>query len=750
MKSMSSKAFAPHKSCTFFFFNDTAPTEIYTLSLHDALPISARADADPRDPHTQRLRPLPALPATGAARGDAGRGSEIARLVARRGRSGRDGGAGGARQLSAGRQDGHGSPRGGGPLRRRAIHGVVRGAVSRRPAAARRGDEDRQSPEGQLFRRPDRRPGDPLDARAGARRAHRGARSGASLERGHDRRPRAAGRARRRRALPRRMAVCPGQCRGAAGPHGPQRDRPAVARGGAGTARARLSRRGERVGHHPSHLAGSGRARGSGIDGHDVRGAPPPLATSMSRSLQEVIDALARAGVLIDAPKSAAGGGALPEITGLTADARRLTPGMLFCAVRGAVLDGHAFVGDAAARGAAAALVESRQSVAIPQILVRNGRRAAAIAAEAWYRRPAARLQLIGVTGTNGKTTSVILSQHVLSPLWPMGAIGTLGAFDPSGAPVDRGAGGVAMEVSSHSLDQGRVEGLIFRAAIFTNLTRDHLDYHETFDAYFAAKARLVGYLADAGLAVINADDVAWARLPRTPRRITFSATLPRADVTARDVRIDAKGAHFTLVTTGGSHPVSLPLLGRFNVANALGVAACAVGLDVPARVVAERLSTAPQVPGRMERIAVDPCVVLRDYAHTPDALERALETVREVTPPAGRVIVVFGAGGDRDRGKRAPMGEIAVRLADVAIATSDNPRTEDPERILDDVEAGMSGRQHYRVVDRRAAIGQALELARQGDTVLLAGKGHETYQVVGTVKEPFDEREVVRSLGAN
>src|SRR5882762_5531816 len=434
----------------------------------------------------------------------------------------------------------------------------------------------------------------------------------------------------------------------------------------------------------------------------------------MSRSLQEVIDALARAGVLIDAPNPAAG--PLPDITGLSADARRLKPGMLFCAVRGAVLDGHAFVADAAARGAAAALVESRQSVAIPQILVRNGRRAAAIAAEAWYQHPAARLQLIGVTGTNGKTTSVILSQHVLNPLWPMGAIGTLGAFDPSGAPVDseagnlttpgpidlqatlaamvdRGAGGVAMEVSSHSLDQGRVEGLLFLAAIFTNLTRDHLDYHETFDAYFAAKAKLVGYLMDAGLAVINADDAAWARLPRTPRRISFSATTPRADVTARDVRVDAKGAHFTLVTTGGSHAVSLPLLGRFNVANALGVAACAVGLDVPARVVAERLSTAPQVPGRMERIAVDPCVVLRDYAHTPDALERALETVREVTSPSGRVVVVFGARvvgrHNRDRGKRAPMGEIAVRLADIAIVTSDNPRTEDPEKILDDVEAG-------------------------------------------------------------
>ena len=490
----------------------------------------------------------------------------------------------------------------------------------------------------------------------------------------------------------------------------------------------------------------------------------------MSRPLREIVDALARAGALIDAPPA----NAWPPITGLTADARRLARGMLFCAVRGAVLDGHQFVAEAAGRGAAAALVESRQSdVAIPQILVRNGRRAAAVAAETWYDRPARRLQMIGVTGTNGKTTSVILTRHVLSARWPMGALGTLGCIDPQGEPVEseagnlttpgpidlqatlaalvkRGAAGVAMEVSSHSLDQGRVDGLLFRAAIFTNLTRDHLDYHETFEAYFAAKAKLTGYLADAGLAVINADDAAWARLPQAPRRITFSATSQNADVFARDVNVDAKGARFTLVSAGGSHAVALPLLGRFNVANALGVAACAIGLDVPAKDVAARLSSAPQVPGRMERIAVDPCVVLRDYAHTPDALERALETIREVTPGGGRVIVVFGAGGDRDRGKRAPMGEIAVRLADVAIATSDNPRTENPDRILDDVEAGMTARPHYRITDRKAAIAQALELARLGDTILLAGKGHETYQVVGTTKEPFDEREVVRALGAN
>src|SRR2546425_2885971 len=375
----------------------------------------------------------------------------------------------------------------------------------------------------------------------------------------------------------------------------------------------------------------------------------------MKASLQVVVDALARAGLLIEGGGPPEGNGrGLPEITGLTADARRLERGMLYCAVRGAVLDGHQFVADAVARGAAAALVEVRQPVTIPQVVVRNGRRAAAVAAEAWYGRPAAKLQLIGVTGTNGKTTSVLLARHVLSALWPMGAIGTLGCIDPAGhaveseagnlttpgpidlqatlaALVERGAGGVAMEVSSHSLDQGRVDGLVFRAAIFTNLTRDHLDYHETFEAYFAAKAKLVGYLADAGLAVVNADDAAWARLPRTPRRITFSATKPGADVTARDVRVDAKGAHFTLVTTAGSHAVSLPLLGRLNVANALGVAACAVGLNASARVVAGRPSAAPQVPGRMERIAVDPCVVLRDYAHTPDALERALETVREV-----------------------------------------------------------------------------------------------------------------------
>jgi len=483
----------------------------------------------------------------------------------------------------------------------------------------------------------------------------------------------------------------------------------------------------------------------------------------MSR-LPEIVAALERGGVLVGTPDLHT----WPEITGLTADSRRIEPGMLYCAVRGSVQDGHQFVAAARERGAVAALVEREQPVELPQVLVRDGRRAAAVAAETWFGRPAAQLDLVGVTGTSGKTTSVLLARHVLSALEPMGSIGTLGAFDPGGArvpseagnlttpgPIDlqatlaalvaRGARGAAMEVSSHSLDQGRVDGLVFRAAIFTNLTREHLDYHSTLEAYFKAKAKLATYLSPAGLEVVNADDPAWQRLPRRHRRVTFGER--GGDVTARKVVVDGSGARFELVTPTGNAAARLPLLGRFNVANALGVAACAWGMGVPVETIADRLATAPQVPGRMERIAERPCTILRDYSHKPDALERALESVRPLTQ--GRLILVFGAGGDRDRGKRAPMGEIAVRLADVAIVTSDNPRTEDPERILDEVESGMQAKPHQRRTDRREAIALALELARPGDTILLAGKGHETYQIIGKEKQPFDERAIVRELGA-
>src|SRR5690242_14239285 len=307
--------------------------------------------------------------------------------------------------------------------------------------------------------------------------------------------------------------------------------------------------------------------------------------------LNDIVAALRERGLLVHAPV------ALPAINGVTADTRKIEKGMLYCVVRGAVQDGHAYVSKATELGAAAALVETPQPGGLPQVVVKDGRRAAAVAAEVWFGYPARKLNLVGVTGTNGKTTSVTLGRHVLSLLWPAGSTGTLGAFAPDGTrveseagnlttpgPIDlqetlallveRGARGAAMEVSSHSLDQGRVDGLAFRAAVFTNLTRDHLDYHKTLDDYFRAKAKLVQYVAPDGLEVVNADDATWGRLRREHRRVTFGER--SGDVTARRVTLDAAGGRFQLVTPTGNADVRLPLLGRFNVMNALGVAACA------------------------------------------------------------------------------------------------------------------------------------------------------------------------------
>jgi len=309
---------------------------------------------------------------------------------------------------------------------------------------------------------------------------------------------------------------------------------------------------------------------------------------------------------------------------------------------------------------------------------------------------------------------------------------------------VDRGVRRVAMEVSSHSLDQRRVAGLQFVAAVFTNVTRDHLDYHGTMDAYIAAKARLIEYLAADGVAVVNADDAVWTVLTPGRRTVTFGILSSTCDVRARDIRPSAGGSVFRLETPVSAADVVLPLIGDFNVANALGAAAAAWALGESVDAIAARLTTMPQVPGRLERV-LDRPVVLRDYAHTPDALARALEAVRPFAPE--RLIVVFGCGGDRDRGKRPLMGAIAESKADLAIVTSDNPRTEDPDRILDDIEAGMTRGQHMRIEDRRMAIARALEVAADRDIVVLAGKGHETYQIRGTTSYPFDERLIVQEL---
>lgn len=482
----------------------------------------------------------------------------------------------------------------------------------------------------------------------------------------------------------------------------------------------------------------------------------------MKVALSEVVDRLLEAGLLLEPPATAA------VITGIADDSRRVEPGGLYCAWRGTVVDSHDFVGAARQAGAAAVLVERPvPDAGIPQVVVRDGRRAASVAAAAMYGDPQRELRVIGVTGTNGKTTTVWILQHLLAEHEPSAALGTLGVvledrsvLEGSGdlttpGPValartlralrDRGVRSLALEASSHALDQGRLHALRFDAAVFTNLSRDHLDYHGTLERYRAAKLSLCDLLKSDGCAVVNADDPAWLDVEKSAPRVMRFSSNAEADVRACDVALNGAGARFTIEYRGARVAARLPLLGSFNVQNALGATAAVVALGAPLDGAVGRLATVPQVPGRLERIADAPCPVLRDYAHTPDALESALATLRPLV--RGRLIVVFGAGGDRDAGKRPLMGAAAERGADYAIVTSDNPRTEDADRIIDEIVAGMAGEPSARITDRRAAIAHALDVARPEDMVLLAGKGHETYQIQGTRKLPFDERIVVDEL---
>ena len=478
--------------------------------------------------------------------------------------------------------------------------------------------------------------------------------------------------------------------------------------------------------------------------------------------ISEIRNALAEHGLLVGEE------GKLPaEASGIADDSRTVKRGELFIAVRGWNSDGHDFLDDARERGAAVAIVEDPRRTTLPALVVREGRRAAAVAAATAYANPARSLTILGVTGTNGKTTTTSIMRHLFdSDGRSSASIGTLGVLIgsagevlPGGgglttpgpvelqrilrALVDRGVRTVAMEVSSHSLDQRRVDGLEFDVAVFTNLTRDHLDYHGTMEAYLQAKARLLDYLKVGGTVVVNADAPEWATLSTKSRPLTFAIREP-ADIRGEGVRYTPRGSEWNLVTPRGSGEVSLPLIGDVNIENALAAAAAAFALGHATDVIAVGLSTVPQVSGRLEIISTRP-TVLRDYAHTPDALERTLRTAREFT--RGKLIVVFGCGGERDKGKRPIMGEIAERGADCAIVTSDNPRTEDPDAIIDDIEAGMRGTGHERVTDRLSAIQRALDLAEEGDIVLLAGKGHETYQIRGTTSYPFDEKVIVKEM---
>jgi UDP-N-acetylmuramoyl-L-alanyl-D-glutamate--2,6-diaminopimelate ligase len=473
-----------------------------------------------------------------------------------------------------------------------------------------------------------------------------------------------------------------------------------------------------------------------------------------------------------------------PAVALVTCDSRAVRPGAVFFALRGVRADGHDFAARAAAAGAVAVVADHPVECGPARLLLAaSPRRALALAAANVHGRPAERLRLAGVTGTNGKTTVGYLVDACARAAGLASAlVGTVVWRHPGGArpathttpdpealqaflrdAVAAGAVVATMEVSSHALEQERVAGLEFRAAGFTNLTRDHLDYHLTMDAYFDAKRRLFAdHLAPGGVAVVNADNGPGQYLARhlgAAGRTTWSYGLAGgATIRAEEPRVGLDGIAARVRTPAGAIALRSPLVGLHNLENLLCAAGLALALGIPPSAVEAGLAACPGAPGRLERIERDGIRVLVDYAHTGDALARALDALRALGPR--RLLCVFGCGGDRDRGKRPIMGEAAGRRADLVVATSDNPRGEDPLAILAEIVPGLeaaglarrteaeaaAGASGYAVVaDRREAIRLAVRAARPGDAVLVAGKGHEDYQLVGGEKRPFDDREEAR-----
>jgi len=454
-------------------------------------------------------------------------------------------------------------------------------------------------------------------------------------------------------------------------------------------------------------------------------------------------------------------------------DSRDVRPRDLFVAVSGLKQDGHAYVESAARRGAQAAVVERFVPEAdLPQVRVPNARRALAILAGEETGHPSRELTLAGVTGTNGKTTTAHLIRAVLEEAgMKAGIIGTVGyEFDgrhesaPHTTPEapdlmrmlrdwrSRGATAVAMEVSSHALSLERTYGLAFDVGVFTNLTQDHLDFHGTLEAYRDAKARLFraesrGDRTKRFTGAINVDDPAgtWLKAHADCPVLGFG-TGPGADLRAEDIRLRPDGTSFRVREGSQGIELSLRLRGAFNAMNALAAFAAGRVLGIPSDSIVAGIERVASVPGRLEPVdAGQPFQVLVDYAHTPDALERALEAVLAFRP--ARVLCVFGCGGDRDKGKRPLMGAVAARLADQVILTSDNPRSEDPLAILREIEAGVRGAVNVRTIpDRAEAIAALIDAAAPRDALLIAGKGHETYQILGSKTVPFDDREVARA----
>jgi UDP-N-acetylmuramoyl-L-alanyl-D-glutamate--2,6-diaminopimelate ligase len=463
-----------------------------------------------------------------------------------------------------------------------------------------------------------------------------------------------------------------------------------------------------------------------------------------------------------------------PTITTVAYDSRAVQPGAVFVALKGLHADGTAFVRQALERGAVAIVSEQNApaEVTVPWAVVHDARLALAQVAAAVFRHPSAEMRVVGITGTNGKTTTAFLLSSIFEAAGiRCGVLGTVAyrigdeereatRTTPEAADVqrllremvDRGCGACAMEVSSHALALRRVDETVFAAAVFTNLTRDHLDFHHDMEEYFRAKRRLFEMLPRDSPSVLNLDDPRGSSIAEIAGRpVTFAVDRP-ADITPAAVSFSLDGLAFDVRTPRGTLRLRSKLVGRPNVYNILAAAATGVALDVPFDAIEKGVQALEGVPGRFQIVSTDKdgVTVVVDYAHTDDALRNLLETARPLA--RGRLITVFGCGGDRDRTKRPLMGAVAGRLSDVIIVTSDNPRSEDPHRIIEEIQRGITpdtrrgqGQRVLSIVDRREAIEKAIELAQPLDLVLVAGKGHEKYQVVGDQVLPFDDVGVAR-----
>ena len=456
------------------------------------------------------------------------------------------------------------------------------------------------------------------------------------------------------------------------------------------------------------------------------------------------------------------------EITDITSDSRKAGEGMAFVCIKGLTRDGHDFAPTVAAQGAAVVVCERDLGLA-NQVIVSSTRSALAAMCENLMGRPLDRLRLIGITGTNGKTSATTITKQVLESCGhKCGLIGTIQNMIGDRVlhtefttpeiyelhrlfqqMADAGCDTAIMEVSSHALELERVAGLHFAAACFTNLTEDHLDFHGTMEAYFAAKAKLFG-MTDC--AVINIDDE-WGnklRIDDSVELMTYGIDNPLADLNARDVTFSADGVAFTLCAQGKEYRVKVPTPGKFSAYNALSAAGCALVVGVPPETVAQALNHSTGIKGRAEVYPTGrDFTIILDYAHTPDGVENILSSMRAVSE--GRLVALLGCGGDRDPYKRPLMGEAAARLADFVIVTSDNPRTEDPESIVQQIIPGVEKHDtpYVAIVNRREAMKYAVEHAQPGDVIVLAGKGHEDYQILGKTKVHFDEREVLDEIFA-